>query len=291
MTDASTRAVADYWGAHTYPPNWYGFPRTRAYANEAITGQPTIAATSWLLNRYVPERPIPRVVSIACGDGRKEIGWAGAGVVDRLDLIDIAAGAIERGRAYASELGLGDRVRCLVQDLNAPDLEPDSFDLIYANGALHHLHELETALTALHRALKPGGYLLASEFTGPTRFKYTAREVEHVNMGRALLTDVCGYEPWDLHADLDGKLEYDPSEAARSREVIPLVQATFDNVIVRPYGGNVLMRALSPRFFEMFDAENEAHREAVERVIAYEREVLADGAPSHHAYIIAQRLA
>jgi SAM-dependent methyltransferase len=282
--------ASSYWGNHTYPPNWYGFPRTSAYIMESITGQHTVPLTPWLLDRYFPERPIPRAVTIACGDGKKEISWVKAGLIERLDVIDIAAEAVERGRQHAASLGLADRVQCLVQDLNAPELDEAAYDLIYANGALHHLHDLETATTAFSRALKPGGYLLASEFTGPTRFRYTDREIEHINLGRALLPpELGGDEPWTTD-ELQGKLEWDPSEAARSREVVPLVQATFDQVIVRFYGGNVLMRALGPPFFANFDAENEQHREAVERVIAYERSLLASGAPSHHAYLIARRL-
>jgi len=288
---SDTDAVSAYWSRHTYPPNWYAFPMTAAYINESITGQNELPITTALIHEIFAELPIPRVLGICCGNGHAEVGFVRQGLWGEVDAYDIADGAVAEGAHVAAEANLSDVARFAVMDFNRPELPARTFSLAYCNGALHHLHGLEAALAAVYQSLTPGGCLLASEFTGPTRYQYGEEDVRLINEARAMLPPELGSAvPWSPR-ELEPKLRADPSEAARSEEVEAVLRATFDEVDARYFGGNVLMRALGKPFFAGFDETNPAHVEAVTRMIEFERELLASGRPSHHAYFIARKRA
>jgi hypothetical protein len=180
----------------------------------------------------------------------------------------------------------GEEVNLTVGDLNAPELPTERFDMIYANGVLHHIANLEACADALYRALLPGGALFANEFTGPRRYGYSLQEVDLINAGIALLPEDLRqpFEPSSLWAKLDA----DPSEAVRTRDMEKVLCDRFDEVEAIPYGGNILMRALRERFFENFDPKNQAHIEGIARLVDYDADISAQH-PSHHVYFVAWR--
>jgi hypothetical protein len=161
------------------------------------------------------------------------------------------------------------------------------FNAVSANGVLHHIADLEVCCQALYDTLCPGGVLMASEFTGPQRYAYSRREIDAINEGVAML-------PADLQERFDPvlmapELDADPSEAIRTRDIGHVLAATFDDVIARPYGGYVLMRALSQKFFAGFRPADPEHAAAVDRLIAFDESVSA-AMPSHHHYYVARKL-
>jgi ubiquinone/menaquinone biosynthesis C-methylase UbiE len=50
--------------------------------------------------------------------------------------------------------------------LNDYDWKPSGYDLVIANGALHHIKNLEGVLDGMRRTLKPGGLLYVCEYIG-----------------------------------------------------------------------------------------------------------------------------
>jgi ubiquinone/menaquinone biosynthesis C-methylase UbiE len=284
----NTAATSAYWSRHVYPPNWYGFPITSKYIIASITGQTEVPLSIWLFRRYFDPLPIPRVLSICCGDGRKDVNLVRDSMWQSVDAYDVAEGSIETARHYAEECGVQAVAKFGIMDFNDPDLTESAYSLAYCNGALHHLHELERALKAIYASLLPGGYLFASEFTGPTRYAYSSHEVALINEARRMLpSELGGLDPWEPE-ELKAKLEADPSEAARPRDIEQVMRATFDEVDARYYGGNVLMRALGQRFFANFD-DSPVHASSLLRMIEFEKHLLSAGEPSHHAYFIARR--
>lgn len=277
----SRPSTSAYWSARAtsgYAPNWYSF--CAELINQRVTGWAGLSPTPWVLARQ-SSAPAKHLLEIGCLEGDKIVSLLRAGLAIKASGVDIAIDAIARGRAKHDGA-----VQLDVMDLNAPDLARGAFDVILANGVLHHIENLEVCVQHLYDALEPGGMLAASDFTGPRRYAYTAKEIRHINRGVAML-------PYELRyqfdpAQLRPKLDADPSEAVRTRDIEPVLRATFDNVEARPYGGNVLMRALSPQFFAAFDATNNAHTESVARVIAYDTEVY-QREPSHHTYMVAAK--
>ncbi len=281
--------VSAYWSAKKkYPQSWYAFPPTRDYIFESVSGDPAVSPFLWAQQAFFAGRKFGQVLDVGCGQGQKISGLVKNHLCEHGTGIDIAEGAIVDARMRAREAGLADQLDYQVVDLNQPDALPvDRYDLILCNGSLHHLLNLETAALSIFRALRPGGALLASEFTGPSRYRYSPAQIEAINAGRRLLPDELGGNvPWQPEI-LFPKLDADPSESIRSEEIGATLTAIFDEVVARPFGGNLLMRALPLAFFASFDDDDPAHRRALAAIIALEKELLAGGEPSHHAYFAA----
>jgi SAM-dependent methyltransferase len=104
-----------------------------------------------------------RILSIGCGDGRRELAMANhaGGIVG----LDISPVAIEKARELARQLGIRN-VEFQVDD--ASDLErryPKQFDAVWCPGVLHHLSDREIVrlLRSSRAALKSGGSFVSMD--------------------------------------------------------------------------------------------------------------------------------
>jgi len=161
--------------------SFFGFPPLLRYTQELIGGDPDRDCYQWTVDTYLSERlPVPRALSLACGHGHVERLLAERGVFRECLGLDLAPGAIEQARRLAAGAGL-ENLQYRVADLNRLQLEPGSFDLILAVGALHHVSDLEHVLDEVHRALSPGGLLVSNEYIGPDRWQVSPRQYELIN--------------------------------------------------------------------------------------------------------------
>jgi len=94
-----------------------------------------------------------RVLEIGCGMGTDGAQFAKAGA-DYIG-VDLTEAAIELARKRFELSGLRGEFR--VADAEHLDFPDESFDLVYSHGVLHHTPEIETAVSEIHRVLKPGG--------------------------------------------------------------------------------------------------------------------------------------
>jgi SAM-dependent methyltransferase len=257
--------------------NWFQF--CESYIWERVTGNRKLPLTHWALS--VTGKP-QHLLEVGCLEGKKVAGLVRAGKVERGSGMDLAAGAIERGRDLHPELDL------FVGDLNQPNLPKEKYDVILSNGVLHHIENIETCVRALHDALKPGGWLVSGDFTGPRRYAYSAEEIALIHEGQAMLPEALRGAPF--HPDqLATKLQNDPSESITTTAIVPTLRSVFDEVIERRYGGNVLQRALTKTFFHTVDRDNPEHTSAVERMQEFDRAVSQDY--SHHTYCLSRKAA
>jgi SAM-dependent methyltransferase len=115
------------------------------------------------------------VLDVGCGMGRfadVATRW-GASVIG----VDLSAA----GEMAARNLASRDFV-ALQADVFELPFQPESFDLIYSIGVLHHTPDCEKALKILPRYLKPGGVLavwLYSGYNGWYRFSDQYRKLTH----------------------------------------------------------------------------------------------------------------
>jgi SAM-dependent methyltransferase len=181
--------VSQHWGMtlHEVELTYYGFPPLRPYLYRAVTGEDPAGALPrdwferWAVEHVLGERaPMPRCLSLCCGFGEIERILARLGAFEHCRAIDLAAPAVEAARAAAAAERLT-QIDYDVVDVESVELEPESVDLVWANGALHHLSRLEHVLSEVHRALRPDGILIANEYVGPNHAQLGERESELVN--------------------------------------------------------------------------------------------------------------
>ncbi len=120
-------------------------------------GPGSLACTRRALSRCAELPASPRVLDLGCGAGAQTLHLASLSDGPIL-AIDSHLPLIVRLRAKLREQGLSERVEARVADMSALELPPESFDLVWSEGALYNLG-LERALPICASLLRPGGYL------------------------------------------------------------------------------------------------------------------------------------
>lgn len=258
----------------------------------------------WTIEKYLKNRiPFEKALSICCGFGHVERSLSKLNVANKIIGTDTAPGAIEEAKKLAKE-GHIDNIDYYVSDLNIETIGNNEYDLIWANGALHHIKELKFAILNIYNALKPGGYLIANEYVGPNyqqigkrqeeiikaiilllpkelkrqykyQMDYTDRSLENIikTVIKKMLNKV--------HAVIDNKplwskptvnyfLKTDPSECVNSENIIPILNETFNDVIVKYFHGSILCYALGREFYNHYDFENVNHKILLELLFKME---------------------
>jgi ubiquinone/menaquinone biosynthesis C-methylase UbiE len=173
----------------------------------------------------LPPMDRPDILDIACGSGIPTIElakWSG-GTVTGLDL-DMEA--LERLRERAAGEGLRDRIRAVVGSFHEIGLPSQSFDIIWAEGAVN-IMGFEMALHAWRRLLRPGGFLvLHDEAAGLERKLAHVPEAGYELIGHFRLPDDAWWREYYLPllqeaeraVEASGGSEAAKDELARIRE-------------------------------------------------------------------------
>ena len=105
--------------------------------------------------------PRPRILDVGCGPGVQtlELLRLSDGNAVALDLLPRM---IERATQAVDRAGFAERTEIVQGDMNAMEFEPESFDLVWSEGAIY-LMGFEAGLASLKRFVKPGGYVAVSE--------------------------------------------------------------------------------------------------------------------------------
>lgn len=98
-----------------------------------------------------------RVLCIGDGGGIDAVEFARSGA--RVSVLDMSAKAVALTRKHFAEAGQS-LVQGVVGDVRAMPLASDAYDIVYAFGVLHHIPEVDDALSEISRVLVPGGCLL-----------------------------------------------------------------------------------------------------------------------------------
>jgi len=103
---------------------------------------------------FMKSLPPGLAIDIGCGAGQfgLEAAYLGWNVV----AIDIALGALEVGRDYASHIGkdVFKRMHYIYAEPERPPLKKNSVDLLLSKDALHHMAHIEDVLKSMHAILK-----------------------------------------------------------------------------------------------------------------------------------------
>jgi SAM-dependent methyltransferase len=201
--------------------------------------------------RFGPRLPFARTVSVGGGTGEKEMLAAALGLFESVDLYDLAASAVELGRKLARERGLGERLTFhLGHPFDTP--QPERYDAVYWNNALHHMPDVEAALAWSRAVLRPGGALLMDDYVGADRFQWSNRMLAANRAFWASLPAHYRRDPESgaplrppARTDLAALIASDPSEAADSARILPALRRIFPGAEILATGGGVYHWALN----------------------------------------------
>jgi len=260
--EKDAKRVAKYWGnlakervekgsaARGCP--WTDSPLIqRNYIHPTISGKPDSNWLIWVKENYFNE-PVERALNLGCGDGCLERHGAIINIFKRIDAFDISPGAIRIAKTKAKELGISETVNYEIADVNEIILKKNYYDVVFTAMAIHHIQNLEHILGQVDKSLKKRGYFIVNEYVGPNRFQWTDTQLEIANDLLLLLPERCRVDPITnkiknaiQRQPLEHMIAIDPSEAVRSREIIPLIEARFEVIKRTDYGGTILNLLIS----------------------------------------------
>lgn len=103
-----------------------------------------------------------RVLDVGCGLGGNAF-WLAREFGARVDGIDLSTNMVAMARERMAAHGLGGRVT--IEHADALELEAEGvYDLVHAREVFLHVHDKDRLFANLHRALRPGGRLLFTDY-------------------------------------------------------------------------------------------------------------------------------
>ncbi len=120
------------------------------------------ASTERALRLLPPLTPDDRILDIGCGSGAQTMDLARA-TEARIVAVDNHAEFISQLEQRAAAEGLGERITAQVADMNELPFPDGSFDVIWSEGAIFIIG-FAKGLETWRRLLRPGGYIVVSEF-------------------------------------------------------------------------------------------------------------------------------
>lgn len=322
-----TNRVKDYWSTvdcSASEKNFYCFPPIRSHSCDLIFNEMNATRRDWCeywtVEKYLKNKiPCDTVLSICCGFGSVERTLSKLNVGKKIIGTDIAPGAINTAINRAREENL-DNIEYYVADLQKEHLPENTYDVIWANGALHHIKDLDYVIPMLYKSLKPRGYLISNEYVGPNYQQISQRHEELVNAAMHILPFEWRDDSYELYKNaksIKSKSYYflkyllsmrkrtnkfnkiwekssvsyflrkDPSECVNSEMIIPTLKKHFETVDVRYFNGSIVMFALGSAFYNNFNMNNPTHHHLLNLLFEIEETLVKIGEiPNINAHII-----
>lgn len=170
----------------------------------------------------------PRILDIGCGSGAGTIYLAEL-TSGSITAIDNHEPSIKLLKKTAEARGLTGRVRPVVADMADPELEHESFDLIWSEGALYSIG-LEKSLRVCRKLSAPCGYLVFTDAVwlkdDPPREVKAGFGQEYPSMGKipdvSALIEKCGFSTID-HFTLPDEAWWDDFYTPMERRIQELI--------------------------------------------------------------------
>ncbi len=243
-------------------------------------------------------RPVGRILSVGCGDGVLERHLCGLNAAESIHGIDISPVRVERATELAREQGL-DSLSYSVVDAETEEFPHPLYDAIFFNSSLHHMARLEEVLLKSSQHLAPEGLLFISEYVGPNRFDFPARELEIMRAAFKLLPEshrvslavpdqrvVLAEPALPVPAEV---ARADPSESVRSADILGLIPRYFEVIELSNLGGAILHFGLSNIVGNF--GPDAASRRLLEMLFRIEDDLTEVGELStHFAFVVAKPL-
>jgi SAM-dependent methyltransferase len=234
---------------------WTHLDEVKQMINRRVSGDPHIEPLAWFASRLEAAGALPlgRILVLGCGSGRTERHLYQAGWAREIVAFDLSPKALAAARELAADMP---SIRYVLADMDdlpvgeAP-FEAGSFDAVIGTASVHHCAQLDKLYDAVARLLTPQGWFFLDEYVGPDRFQYSPSHIEQLSaladlLPDRLLTTASGAVRRDFRApSVEEVMAVDPSEAACSSRIIPMLHERFAVIEQRAYGGSILQLLLA----------------------------------------------
>lgn len=120
----------------------------------------------------------PRILEIGCGNGHLWTNYLETLPIDsQLILTDFSSGMVD---IVEKKFGKDPRVTTCVADVQKLPFEANSFDIVIANHALHHVEHINQAIAEISRVLVPSGKFYATANGSNGLENYLHKAIQHV---------------------------------------------------------------------------------------------------------------
>lgn len=129
-------------------------------------GPGSTRATKWALSRISEAGPLENVLDIGCGTGAQTL-ILGQETNANIEAVDRVQDFLDVLKTKSVKLGLSDRIHLHHAEMDKLPFEPESFDLIWSEGAIYNMG-FTYGLKNWKNLLKAGGYMVVSEISWTT---------------------------------------------------------------------------------------------------------------------------
>ena len=221
---------------------WVSNPIIEESINKRMSGGETQKYwLAWLIEDFFACQKFERLLSIGCGIGNHEVIIAKLGLAKHIDAFDFSDASLEIARKNADLAGVN--INFYQDDFNNFQIAEDrKYDVVFCSGSLHHVKEIERFMSIVHQSLKPEGYLIVNEYVGDCYNIYSQHQVDLINRLYNCFPDELksGKMETFINPTLKQVFEADPSEAVRSKLILPLLTEYFKMEVFNPLGGAIL---------------------------------------------------
>lgn len=249
-TNPKKRTQITFNLAGTMGSNWWIIPDVKLRENEKLSGDPQKSFDVYLAENYFQNKKDLKLVSIACGEGNREIKMAESCIFSEVLGIDLSGESIKEAKISAEQKKLPN-IQFEQADFYSFELKQNYYDVILFYSALHHFKNIEQIAKRVGMALKNDGYLILYEYVGRNRLQFDAQQLKAMN--RILNFIPAPYRKRYLTGIIKNKIYApgllrmiisDPSEAVESETILPVIHKYFTIVEERKIGGDLLMMVL-----------------------------------------------
>ena len=162
--DPRTEAVRAFYADAPFP----GYPPRDSHA--ALRARAGRSELARLLDGSIAGDA--RIVELGCGTGQMSLFLASA---DRVVVgADLSRPSLRLAEAARLRFGI-DRALFVETDLRAPGLREGTFDVVLANGVLHHTPDPPSSFAAMARLARPGGTVIVGLYNAVARIPHRLR--------------------------------------------------------------------------------------------------------------------
>jgi len=231
--------------------NFSGLNSTHEFHNYLVTGKRDYHYLNYFKDKYLPQDKNLKIASLGCGDGNLERNLVKSGYLfDVFDAFDINSKLVDFARREKEKLGINN-LNYYLMDINNLSLKTSFYDLIIFFHSLHHLENLEYVLETVRNSLQAEGILLVVDYVGPNRMQWTDKVVQiaqelldiipqKYRRDLTVSPEECRYKTRIKKPSIQEVINFDPSEAVRSGDILDLLYKNFKVLEEKPTGGTII---------------------------------------------------